>query len=95
MNIERAREIIEEVDRLPYVHHTERPKNRILNGLKILEKYYGELDMAAEHDEIFVGGVGGYDGGFEGSVTKMTEEDFRELLLLGWHEQDDSWHHFV
>ena len=63
--------------------------NTIRKGLQIFEKYIKDVDICAEHDEIYVG------GDFDTITLKMTEEDVRELARLGWFVQEDSWAHFT
>ena len=60
--------------------------NRILEGLKIIEKYEPDFDTCAEHDTIY---AGSYNPG------KMTKEEMAEMEKLGWFESEDSWQHFT
>jgi len=63
---------------------------RILEGLKILDKYTpeGRGDFAAEHDQIWAG--------IDADDMDISEEDLEKLDDLGWFldEEFDSWSHF-
>ncbi len=65
---------------------------KILEGLKIIEKYLEEGeegDMAAEHDIIYAGGIE--------VIDKMSPEDKAKMDDLGWSidETVDSYFHFT
>lgn len=62
--------------------------DKIIDGLKIFKKY-GEVSVAAEHDEFFAGPS---DLG-----TKISPEHKKELKKLGWmyQEKHDTWQIFT
>ena len=60
--------------------------NRILEGLKIIEKYEPEFDTCAEHDTLYAGNY---------APEKLTDEERVKMEELGWFESEDSWKHFT
>lgn len=59
----------------------------ILGGIAIIKKYDPGADFAAEHDVI-------YFGAYE-SRTLMTPAEKKQMEKWNWHEEYDSWAHFV
>lgn len=64
-------------------------KNRILLGMQLLSQKGADtdLDMAAEHDQIWFGAFN--------LVEKMTEDEVLTMHAWGWFEAEDSWSHFT
>ena len=60
--------------------------NRILEGLKIIEKYEPDFDTCAEHDIIFAGNY---------APELLTEDEKIKMEELNWFEQEESWAHFT
>jgi len=60
--------------------------NRILEGLKIIEKYEPNFDTACEHDTLYAGNY---------APEKLTEDERKKMEELGWFEQEESWTHFT
>lgn len=62
----------------------------VMEGLKILLKYYPDGDVCAEHDIVYAG-----DGPDNGK--KVNKEDRKTLEELGWHidSETESWSHFT
>lgn len=60
--------------------------SKILRGLEIIGKHLkkDDYDIHPEHDIL-------YAGDYERLRKKLTEEEFEELLALGWFKSDDSW----
>ncbi len=84
MTIERASEVMESVE------YDYEQKNVIVQGLNIMAKYCEDVEIAADHDEIW---AGPHDSD---AIEHMSEEDLRELARLGWSIDDgDSFHHFT
>ena len=55
--------------------------NKLLEGLKIIEKYDLDFCACAEHDIIYAGG----------GDLPITTEDKIKLDELGWFTSEDSW----
>jgi len=66
--------------------------NKILLGLQILFKYDINLELHAEHDELWAGAK---DMTHEGMCAIMSKEDIKEMNRFGWSEDEESWHHFT
>ncbi len=68
-------------------------KNRIPDGLQLMKKYYDDVDVRAEHDEVWAGP----DGADALQIERWSEEDIREMGRLGWHLDADieCWHHYT
>ena len=62
--------------------------NQEFRGMQVLAKYTEDLEMAAEHDQI-------YASSFEDTALKMSKEDLILMAKLGWFEEDGYWTHFV
>jgi len=60
--------------------------NRLLEGLKIIEKYEPDFDTCAEHDIIYAGNY---------SPEKLTLDEKLKMEELGWFESEDSWAYFT
>lgn len=58
-------------------------------GLAILRKYFPDNKFVYrfEHDEAWIGAAE-----FDEYAEVMTAEDVRRMGVLGWHEDEDSWH---
>jgi len=61
---------------------------KVLQGLKIIEKYEPESDFRAEHDEIYCGGT---------PPDKMSHQDTQKMNALNWHwnELEECWGKFT
>ena len=61
------------------------PFEEIAEGLLLLNKFPGNRGVCAEHDIIYAHGPD--------VLAKMSEEDCRTMLLLGWHwnKNVDCW----
>ena len=53
---------------------------RLMEGLKIIQKYEPDTEVAAEHDVLYCGG--------ETAKNTITTEDAVRLEELGWHWSD-------
>lgn len=82
METEKALKLIEDTDSDQDI------KNSTYKGLQILLKYIEELEFAAAHDQIWV-------CDFEATVTKMSEEEVKNMALYGFFESEDSWAFFT
>lgn len=60
---------------------------QILDGMLLIAKYDPQADFAAEHDII-------YFGAYE-CRSEMTPEEQASMEEWGWHEEYDSWAHYV
>lgn len=61
--------------------------DRVLAGMALIRKYEPHATLAAEHDAIW---FGSYD-----TAERMTEAERQLMDAWNWHEDTDSWHHFV
>lgn len=82
MNIEEAKKLMEDTKR------DSTAQNRIFRGLVILSKYVSQVEIAAEHDQLFA-------CDFEKTVVQMLPSEVAEMAALGWFEDEDAWAHFT
>jgi hypothetical protein len=61
---------------------------KIIDGLKILLKYYPDAEVDAQHDKLLAGGP---------KPEKLEETDRAELANLGWTYDigEESWRRFT
>ena len=85
MNIEHALELEESVKSYPECLDE---YCRLLEGMKIIQRYNKKVEYASEHDILYYGVF----------MEEMTEEDLTRLFELGWgisEEFDNSFYHFT
>ena len=87
MTITEAMELIEATE---YVYEGGNP---VMRGFAVFLRYGDNMDVSAEHEELFVGPK----QDFAEYVAKMSVGDIVELAAAGWRIDDEMecWHHFT
>jgi hypothetical protein len=71
-------------DSIPYEEQKDNGLNSLeemAEGLLLINKYAKRTSLCAEHDIIYAGD--------SGVLEKMSEEDCRRMLVIGWHWSRD------